>query len=183
MPGPVSPSAATPQTCSTINNFVFNGTSPNTDTWYTTREDYVIHDNQKLSFSLNYFPTESSYVPPDPLYPNDATSYSQGDTDNLTAQISHVFTISPTMLNEFRIGGSRELDKYKPPSLGKDDPTTLGLEPEYGSNSPANVFPENHHRSGRGSRMRGFGLRMRRERQHRCRLSDRACTTPPTSLL
>jgi hypothetical protein len=141
-PGPVNPSASTPQTCPTTNNFVFNGTSPNTDTWYTTREDYNINDNQKLSFSLNYFPTVSSYVPPDPLYPNDATSYSQGDTDNLTAQISHVFTISPTMLNEFRIGGSRELDKYTPPSLGKNDPATLGLEPEYGANAPANVFPK-----------------------------------------
>jgi hypothetical protein len=45
------------------------------------------------------------------------------------------------MLNEFRVGASRELDKYAPPSLGKNDPTTLGIEPNYGSNSPANVFP------------------------------------------
>ncbi len=45
------------------------------------------------------------------------------------------------MLNEFRVGASRELDKYKPPSLGKNDPTTLGLEPAYGTNAPANVFP------------------------------------------
>ena len=140
-PGPVNPGPGVPQTCPSVNNYVFNGTSPNTDTWYTSREDYVISDNQKLSFSFNYFPTISSYVPADPLYPNDATAYSVGATDNLTAQISHVFTISPTMLNEFRLGGSRELDKYKPPSLGKNDPTTLGLEPAYGSNAPANVFP------------------------------------------
>jgi len=45
------------------------------------------------------------------------------------------------MINEFRIGGSRELDKYKPPSLGKNDPASLGLEPAYGTNAPANVFP------------------------------------------
>ena len=141
-PGPVSPSASTPQTCPTINNYVFNGTSPNTATWYTGKADYNISDRQKLSFSFNYFPTLSSYVPPDPLYPNDATAFDQGHTDNLTGQITDVYTISPTMLNEFRLGGSRELDKYKPPSLNKNDPTTLGLEPAYGTNAPANVFPK-----------------------------------------
>lgn len=141
-PGPTTVGPGTPQTCPTINNYIFSGTAPNKDTWYTTREDYNINDNQKLSFSLNYFPTVTSYVPGDPLYPNDATDYSVGDTDNLTAQISYVYTINPTTLNEFRIGGSRELDSYVPPSLGKNDPTTLGLEPAYGSNAPANIFPK-----------------------------------------
>jgi outer membrane receptor protein involved in Fe transport len=140
-PGPANVGPGVAQTCPLTNNFVFNTTAPNTDTWYTTKEDYTINDRQKLSFSLNYFPTLSSYVPPDPLYPSDATAYSQGATDNLTAQISHVFTISANMINEFRIGGSRELDKYKPPSLGKNDPASLGLEPAYGTNAPANVFP------------------------------------------
>jgi outer membrane receptor protein involved in Fe transport len=149
-PGPVNPSATNPQTCPTINNYVFNGTSPNTDTWYTGKADYSISSKQKLSFSFNYFPTVSSYVPPDPLYPNDATSFAQGHTDNLTGQLSDVYTISPTVLNEFRVGGSRELDKYKPPSLDKNDPTTLGLEPAYGTNSPANVFPKISIDSGAG---------------------------------
>ena len=53
----------------------------------------------------------------------------KGKTDNLTGQLSHLFTISSRMVNEFRVGASRELDKYKPPSLGKNDPTTLGLQP------------------------------------------------------
>ena len=141
-PGPANPGPGVAQTCPTINNYIFNGTSPNTDTWYTGRADYNISDKQKLSFSFNYFPTISSYVPPDPLYPNDATAFDQGRTDNLTGQITDIYTISPTILNEFRLGGSRELDKYKPPSLNKNDPTTLGLEPQYGTNAPANVFPK-----------------------------------------
>jgi hypothetical protein len=140
-PGPVNVSAGTPQTCPTTNNFVFNGTSPNTDTWYTGKVDYNLSSRQRLSFSFNYFPTTSSYVPADPLFPNDATAFEQGKTDNLTGQFSHLFTISSSMVNEFRVGASRELDKYKPPSLGKNDPTTIGLEPTYGTNSPANVFP------------------------------------------
>jgi hypothetical protein len=142
-PGPVNVSASTPQTCPNggTNDFVFNGSSPNTDTWYTGKADYDISSKQRLSFSFNYFPTTTSYVPADPLFPNDATAYEVGKTDDLTAQVSHVYTISPSVLNEFRVGASRELDKYKPPSLGKNDPTTLGLEPQYGTNAPANVFP------------------------------------------
>ena len=138
--------------------------SPNTDTWYTGKVDYNISDNQRLSFSFNYFPTLSSYVPADPLYPNDATAYSQGQTDNLTGQLSDIYTISPTVLNEFRVGASRELDKYKPPSLGKNDPTTLGLEPAYGTNSPANVFPKITIDQRSGSWLHGFGRWMRRKR-------------------
>jgi outer membrane receptor protein involved in Fe transport len=155
-PGPVNVSAGTPQTCPTINNYVFNSSSPNTDTWYTGRADYNLSDKQKLAFTFNYFPTVTSYVPPDPLYPNDATAYSVGDTDDLTGQLSHVFTISPSVLNEFRLGGSRELDKYKPPSLDKNDPQTLGLEPAYGTNAPANVFPKISIDSGAG--VGGMGL-------------------------
>jgi len=142
-PGPVNPSASVPQTCpNTTNDFVFNGSSPDTDTWYTGKVDYNINSKQRLSFSFNYFPTVSTYVPADPLYPNDATSTQKGFTDDLTSQLSEVYTISPTLLNEFRIGASRELDKYSPPSLNKNDPTIVGLEPIYGTNAPSNVFPK-----------------------------------------
>jgi len=51
--------------------------------------------------------------------PQHATSYSQGQTDNLTGQLTYIYTITPTVLNEFRLGANRELDKYKPPSLDK----------------------------------------------------------------
>lgn len=155
-PGPVTVSGGTPQTCPTINNYVFNGSSPNLNTWYTSKVDYNISNNQKLSFSFNYFPSFVTYVPPDPLYPNDATAISQAHNYNLTGQISDVYTISPTVLNEFRLGGVRELDSYKPPSLGKNDPTTLGLEPAYGTNAPANVFPKVTIDSGAG--VGGMGL-------------------------
>ena len=141
-PGPVSPSAGNPQTCPTTNNYIFNGSSPNTSTWYTGRLDYNISDRQKLSFSFNYYPNFVTYVPPDPLYPNDATSLSQANNYNFTGQLSDIFTISPTVVNEFRLGGVRELDTYHPPSLNHNAPTTIGLEPAYGANAPSNVFPK-----------------------------------------
>jgi hypothetical protein len=142
-PGPVNPSASVVQTCTTLaNNFVFNGSSPNTDTWYTGKADYNINAKQRLSFSFNYFPTTSTYVPADPLFPNPATSTQKGFTDDLTGQVSEVYTISPSMLNEFRIGASRELDRYTPPSLNQNVPTTIGLQPIYGTNAPSDVFPK-----------------------------------------
>jgi Carboxypeptidase regulatory-like domain/TonB-dependent Receptor Plug Domain/TonB dependent receptor len=142
-PGPANPGPTVAQTCPATNNYVFNGTSQNKATWYTGRTDYNISHAQKLSFTFNYFPTVASFVPPDPLFPNDASAFSQGNNYNLTGQLSHVYTISPRVLNEFRIGEARELDKYKPWSFGKNDPTNLGLEPVYGTNVPqnANVFP------------------------------------------
>lgn len=140
-PGPVNPSPSNPQTCPTTNNYIFNASSPNTNTWYTDKIDYNISDSHKLSFSSNYYPSFVTYVPPDPLYPSDASAISQAHNHNFTAQLTEVYTINSTTLNEFRLGGSRELDKYRPLSLDKNDPTTLGLEPQYGSNAPANVFP------------------------------------------
>jgi hypothetical protein len=142
-PGPVNPGPTVAQTCSPLNNYVFSGTSSNMATWYTGRADYTLSTAQKLSFTFNYFPTVVSFVPPDPLYPNDASAFSQGHNYNLTGQLSDVYTISSSLLNEFRIGAARELDKYKPWSLGKNVPTTLGLLPAYGTNVPpnANVFP------------------------------------------
>jgi outer membrane receptor protein involved in Fe transport len=140
-PGPVAPSAGTPQTCQPFNNFVFNGSAPNTSTWYAGKLDYNISSKNKISFSSNYYPNFVSYVPPDPLFPNDASALAQAHNYNLTGQLSDVYTISSTMVNEFRAGAMREDDVYRPISLNKNDPTTLGLEPAYGTNAPANVFP------------------------------------------
>jgi outer membrane receptor protein involved in Fe transport len=150
-PGPANVGPGVPQTCPLTNNFVFNGTSPNTSTWYTGKADYNFSSKQRLSFSFNYYPNFVSYVPPDPLFPSDATSYNVGNNYNLTGQLSYVYLISSNVVNEFRVGASRELDKYVPPSFGKNDPTTVGLQPAYGANSPANVFPKITIDSGAGA--------------------------------
>ena len=146
-PGPANVSATVAQTCvpaaGTNYNYVYNGSSPATNTWYTGRVDYNISSAQRLSATFNYYPSLVSFVPADPLYPNDASAFSQGRNYNLTGQLSDVYTISPTVVNEFRVGYARELDTYKPWSFGKNDPTSLGLEPAYGTNVPpnANLFP------------------------------------------
>jgi len=157
-PGPANVGPTVAQTCvlnpnsNTNYNYVFNGSSPNRGTWYTGRTDYNISSTQRLSFTFNYFPTLATFVPADPLYPNDASAFAQGNNYNLSGQLSHVWTISSNLINEFRVGEARELDKYKPWSLGKNDPTNLGLEPAYGTNVPpnANLFPHISIDSGSG---------------------------------
>jgi outer membrane receptor protein involved in Fe transport len=156
-PGPAAPSAATPQTCSPINNYVFNSSSPNTSTWYAGKVDYNLSTKNKLSFSFNYYPNFVTFVPPDPLFPNDASAISQANNYNLTGQLSDVYTFSSTVVNEFRVGAMREVDIYKPFSIGKNDPTTLGLEPAYGTNAPANVFPKITVDGGGGAGCYGLG--------------------------
>jgi len=140
-PGPANVGPTVAQTCPANNDYTFAGSSPNLSTWYESKIDYDISSKQKLTFSFNYYPNTVSYVPEDPLYPSDATSFDQGNNYNLTGQLSDTYTISPTVLNEFRVGAMRELDAYIPPSQGKNDPTTLGLEPAYGTNAPGNIFP------------------------------------------
>ena len=157
-PGPVTPSAGTPQTCPATDNYIFNGSSPNTNTWYTGKVDFDPTDRDRVSFSFNYFPTTSSYVPKDPLFPNDASAFEQGKTDNLLGQLTYSRTLSSTLLNEFRLSASRELDKYKPYSLGHNAPTTLGMQPAYGLNSPANIFPRVTVDQGSGNYNLGGGI-------------------------
>ena len=150
-PGPANVGSGVAQTCPSINNYVFSGSSPNTSTWYTGRVDYNFSAKQRLSFTFNYYPNAVSYVPADPLFPNPASSISQGNNYNLTGQLSWVYTIAPTVLNEFRIGALRELDAYKAYSLGKGVTETIGLQPAYGTNAPTDVFPKITIDSGAGA--------------------------------
>ncbi len=138
-------------TCSPINNYVFSTSEPNTSTWYAGKVDYNISSKQKFSVSFNYYPNFVTYVAPDPLYPSDASAIAQAHNWNVTGQITDVYTISPSVLNEFRAGGMHELDSYRPPSYGKNDPATLGLEPAYGTNAPGNIFPKITIDSGAGA--------------------------------
>src|SRR5277367_1998175 len=74
----------------------------------------------------------------------------------MDGEITDAWTLSPTMVNEARIGFVREVDKYIPPTYGKGYPTTIGLQPAYGTNSPADIFPNITVNS--GGNIGGIGL-------------------------
>ncbi|MGB6429954.1 MAG: carboxypeptidase-like regulatory domain-containing protein [Candidatus Acidiferrales bacterium] len=129
-------------TCPANDNFLYTASNKNTNTWYEGKLDYNISSKQKVSFSLNYYPAFVTDIPADPLYPSLASGFETANNYNLTGQLTETWTISPTALNEFRAGAEREYDAYLPYSWNKGTPTTLGLEPAYGSNAPYNQFPE-----------------------------------------
>ncbi len=122
------------------NNFVTVDTNPSLSQWYVGKIDYQLSSNQRLSGSILEYPIELvNSIDALCSFGFDCTKASPNR--NQAAQITHSWTISPTFLNEARIGGVRELDKYTPPSFGKGLTTQIGLQPAYGSNAPADIFP------------------------------------------
>ncbi len=98
------------------------------------RLDYNITPNNRLNFSIveRYAPVEVSYNGS----PNCPVNCQNNSSDGGNAQISDVYTISPTMVNEFRFSWNREADYYAQQSLGQGIPAKIGLQ-----FSTADVFP------------------------------------------
>jgi hypothetical protein len=136
--------------CPASNNFLYNSTDSNTNTWYEGKVDYILNAKHKVTFSFNYYPAFVTDIAPDPLFPSLASAFETANNYNLTGQLTETWTISPTVLNEFRAGAEREFDGYLPYSWNKGTPTTVGLEPAYGSNAPYNQFPQIVVESGAG---------------------------------
>lgn len=132
-PEPTNPNA-------TFNNYSVVVTEPSLSQWYTGKVDYNISENHKLSGSIQEFPV-SLINSVDALCPLGFDCTTAPRNLNQDAQISETWTISPTLLNEARVGAVRELDKYTPATYGKGYPTKLGMEPAYGKNAPGDIFP------------------------------------------
>src|SRR5258706_13614468 len=60
-----------------------------------------------------------------------------GDIDGYNVQLSDVWTLTPTIVNEFRMGYTKQGNWFVPQSLGFDAASTLGLQ-----YSKANIFPK-----------------------------------------
>jgi outer membrane receptor protein involved in Fe transport len=107
--------------------------------WYVGKVDYVPNQKHRISGTYMYLPISLAYDVD--AFCSLGFDCSHGNNYNEDGQVTDVWTISPTMINEARIGGVREFDKYIPNSYGKGYPTTIGLEPTYGTNAPADIFP------------------------------------------
>ncbi len=121
----------TPNLPGYVNNLLagINSSSP----WlkFFGRLDYNISDKNRLTLSV----TEQDNPAPtlSPLCPVDCYI---GDVNPYQAQITDVWTITPNIVNEFRIGYTREGDAFVPDTLGLNYPQKLGW-----TYSKANMFP------------------------------------------
>jgi Carboxypeptidase regulatory-like domain len=125
-----APNAGGPN--ATVNNFVFLSPSVNPNLRYFGRIDYDLTKNNRVTFSVT-------------AKNNPGQNFNQwacpincfsGDIDGYNAQLSDTWTISPTLVNEVRMGYTKQGNWFVPQSLGFNAATTLGLQ-----YSKANIFP------------------------------------------
>jgi len=138
-----------------VNNYRSVQSTPTTSTWYVGKVDYTPNQSHRISGYYMYFPISPLTYNVD-AFCSLGFDCTVGNNYNEDAQITDVWTISPTKINEARIGNVREVDKYIPGTYGKGYPTTIGLEPTYGTNSPGNIFPTITVNSGGG--IGGIGI-------------------------
>jgi hypothetical protein len=129
-----------PTSSGLVNNYTSVQSTPTTSTWYVGKVDYQVSQNNRLSASYLDYPIGPLTYNVD-AFCSLGFDCTNGNNYNEDAQITDVWTLGPTMVNEARIGGVREVDKYIPPTYNKGYPTTIGLQPTYGANAPADIFP------------------------------------------
>ena len=137
-----------------VNNYRVVQSNPTSSKWYVGKVDYNLSKSNRLSASYIYFPL--SLVNSIDAFCSLGFDCTKGNNYNEDGEVTDTWTVSPTMINEARIGGVREVDKYIPPTYGKGYPTTIGLQPAYGTNSPADIFPNITVNS--GGNIGGIGL-------------------------
>ena len=126
------PSPNTGAPGATTNNFFSLSPSSNPNLRYFGRIDYDLMKNNRVTFSItnknNPGKNLNQWACPLNCF--------SGDIDGYNVQLSDVWTLSPTIVNEFRMGYTKQGNWFVPQSLGFDAASTLGLQ-----YSKANIFP------------------------------------------
>jgi hypothetical protein len=133
---PFYPAPNTPGTVAsngiTQNNFIYNVPNAQPFTKFFGRADYDIRGNNRLTATVQQ---------------SDNPGYSNGqgfcpincqsqDVSRYNAQITDVWTISPNVINELRLGYTNQLNFFVPASLNKGFPAKLGWQ-----YAKADIFP------------------------------------------
>lgn len=121
----------------TVNNFYSSLPQSTPYRKYFGRLDYDITSNNRLTMSDTQSDTPV-------VYPNSVTACpigcQSGDVDNNNAQISDVWNISPTFINEARIGYTAQLNFFADLALGKGLAASVGWQFAEADDFPAIQF-------------------------------------------
>ena len=107
------------------NNFSTVLPTPNPNLRFFGRLDYDLSQKNRVSFSISQKnnPGVNKYGP----FPCPQNCFS-GDIDGYNAQITETWTISPSMVNEFRMAYTKQGNWFVPQTLGFNNTTALGLQ-------------------------------------------------------
>lgn len=123
------------------NNYSAVVSTPSVGQWYVGKIDYNISSKHRLSGSIFEYPITLTFNPDALCGLGFDCTTSTPNNRNQSARITETWAVSPSVVNEFRLGGLREHDQYAGHTYGSNILNTLGMQPTYGSNAPAPVFP------------------------------------------
>ncbi len=117
----------------TVNNYTYTSTATNPFTRYFGRLDFNITANNRLTLSDTEGdnPGESFGAGICPI------NCRTGDVSRNNAQITDVWTITPRLTNELRLGYTNQLNFFVPATLGKGYPAKLGWQFAKADNFPS----------------------------------------------
>jgi hypothetical protein len=117
----------------TVNNYNYTSGAGNPFTRYFGRLDYDITSNNRLTISDTEGdnPGESFGAGICPI------NCRTGDVSRNNAQVTDVWTITPSMTNELRLGYTNQLNFFVPATLGKGYPGKLGWQFAKADNFPS----------------------------------------------
>ena len=124
-----------------VNNYSAVVATPSTGQWFVGKIDYQISSKHRLSGSVLEYPTTLTFNPDALCGLGFDCTTSTPNNRNQTARVTETWTINSTMVNEFRLNGMREHDQYAGATWGKGFLQKIGMQPAYGTNAPADVFP------------------------------------------
>src|SRR5260370_39979228 len=105
------------------NNYTYSQANVNPFIKEFGRIDYSVNDRKRVTFSITQRDNPAFY--PNSVCPMNCQS---GDVDSYNAQLSDVWTITPSTVNEFRFGYTRQWNWFVAQSAGLGYPHKLGLQ-------------------------------------------------------
>ncbi|MGH9431595.1 MAG: carboxypeptidase regulatory-like domain-containing protein, partial [Terriglobia bacterium] len=110
--------------------------SPSPVLRYFGRLDYNVSEKNRISFSI----TEKDNPGVDNGGLPCPVDCGTGDVDGVNAQITDTYTISPTIVNEFRFGYTRQGNFFLSSTIGLDPGSAFGLQDTHFNQFPG-IFP------------------------------------------
>lgn len=121
----------------TVNNFLYSGTTEFNRDIVAARVDHTVSEKQSFFVRFSY---EKRRTSPPNFFDSPATAISIVTDKFVNTTFNHVYSLTPTLINNFRFGFTRAAALQGPTSFGFD-PTQLGFPSYLAANAPIALFP------------------------------------------